>query len=97
MKNDNTPSSAIYARVEGRVHHVGFRYSCMNEGERLGLSGWVKNSPGGDVELWAEGLTEKIEDLLKWLNKGPPGARVDTVYYEKRVPTGKYRKFNIQY
>ena len=74
---------------------MGFRYMCMNEGQRLGLSGWVRNTDSGDVEVWAEGTREKLDALLMWLNRGPPGARVDTVHYEASVPTGNYREFDI--
>ncbi|MCL2129400.1 MAG: acylphosphatase [Treponema sp.] len=90
-------SSAFFARVEGRVQGVGFRYNCMNEGRRLGLLGWVRNAPGGDVEIFAEGALEKLENFLKWLQKGPPGARVISVHYEICPPTGKYQKFGIEY
>jgi len=95
MKNENPEISAFFAQVEGRVQGVGFRYTCMDEGERLGLCGWVRNMPGGDVEVWAEGSKEKLDAFLRWLHKGPPGARVDTVRYESRIPTGQYGKFKI--
>ena len=88
--------SAFFARVEGRVQGVGFRYACMNQGQRLALSGWVRNTPNGDVEVWAEGPEEKLETLLRWLHRGPPGARVDTVHCENCVPTGQYRGFRVK-
>ena len=89
--------SAFFARIEGRVQGVGFRYSCMNEGQCLGLSGWVRNTSGGDVEVWAEGVEEKLEALLQWLRRGPPGARVIAVHHETRLPTGHYRGFGIEH
>ena len=95
MKKEDLNISAFYARVEGRVQGVGFRYSCMNEGRRLGLSGWVRNTSNGDVEVLAEGAAEKLDALLKWLRRGPPGARVDALHQEKRIPAGKYRGFGI--
>ena len=97
MNKDNSKKSAFFARVEGRVQGVGFRYTCLNEGQRLGLSGWVRNTPSGDVEVWAEGSEEKLEALLKWLRRGPPGARVDAVHSEKCPPTGQYRGFSVGY
>ena len=97
MKKDNPEISAFFIRVEGRVQGVGFRYSCMMEGQRLGLKGWVKNTPNGDVEVWAEGTMEKLETLIQWLRRGPPGARVDTMDYNPHPPTGKYRDFNVGY
>jgi len=97
MNKENLKFSAIFARAEGRVQGVGFRYTCMHEGERLGLSGWVRNTPSGDVEVWAEGAEEKLEALLKWLRRGPPGARVDTVHHERCPPTGKYKGFRVSH
>jgi len=95
MGIDSLKKSAISARIEGRVQGVGFRYTCMNEGQRLGLSGWVRNTSSGDVEVWAEGIEEKLEAMLKWLHRGPPGARVDIVHYDICPPTGKYGDFDI--
>jgi len=97
VNKSNPEIHAFFARIEGRVQGVGFRYSCMNEGQRLGLSGWVRNTPEGDVEVWVEGTKEKIETFLRWLHKGPPGARVDTVHYETCSPTGKYREFGVEF
>ena len=89
--------SAFSARVEGRVQGVGFRYSCLNEGQRLKVSGWVRNTWAGDVEVWAEGPKEKLDALLQWLRRGPPGARVDALHYDICRPTGKYRGFGIDF
>ena len=97
MNKESKKISAFFARVEGRVQGVGFRYTCMNEGQRLGLSGWVRNTSSGDVEVWAEGTEEKLETLLKWLRRGPSGARVDAVHCDKCPPTGKYKGFGVGY
>jgi len=96
VNKDNPEISAFSARIEGRVQGVGFRYTCMNEGQSLGISGWVRNTPSGDVEVWAEGTKEKLETFLQWLHRGPPGARVDTVHYNSCRPTGKYGKFGVE-
>jgi acylphosphatase len=88
---------AFFARVKGRVQGVGFRYTCYNEGRRLGLTGWVRNSGEGDVEVWAEGSAEKLERFVQWLHRGPAGARVDSVRLEQRSPTGSYRYFEIEH
>ncbi|MDR2758292.1 MAG: acylphosphatase [Spirochaetaceae bacterium] len=89
-------SSAFFALIEGRVQGVGFRYSACHEARRLGLTGWVKNTQDGDVEVFAEGPKEKIDALLQWLRRGPPGARVDSVRYDLRSPLGAYRDFSIR-
>jgi acylphosphatase len=90
------PRAAFSALVEGRVQGVGFRYTCYAEARRLGISGWVRNTPEGAVEVRAEGNREKLESFLAWLRRGPPGARVDKVSY-KQVPAGCiYRDFSVK-
>ncbi|MDR3335116.1 MAG: acylphosphatase [Treponema sp.] len=88
--------SAFFAIIRGRVQGVGFRYTCLNEARRIGLLGWVRNTPDGDVEVWSEGPTEKQELFLSWLRQGPPNARVDSFSCEMRRPTGKYRNFSVK-
>jgi acylphosphatase len=71
--------SAIFARVEGRVQGVGFRYTCQEAAARLGLTGWVRNTDDGSVEVWAEGSDEQLAAFRQWLGKGPSRARVDSL------------------
>ena len=97
MKKENPLGSAFFARVEGRVQGVGFRYTCMHEGQRLGLSGWVRNTSSGDVEVWAEGTEASLAAMLKWLQRGPPGARVEKVSCDPCPPTGKYKNFGVKH
>jgi acylphosphatase len=88
---------ALHITVSGRVQGVGFRYSCYAEARRLGLKGWVRNTPDGDVELWVESPSEEaLEAMLQWLDqKGPPHARIDSLRYDRARPGG-YRDFLIE-
>ncbi|MDR2186250.1 MAG: acylphosphatase [Treponema sp.] len=92
----SNPPQALFALIRGRVQGVGFRYSAYHEARRLGLSGWVRNTPEGEVELWAEGSGERLNALLRWLHRGPPGARVESVRNSSQIPRG-YRSFSIEY
>jgi acylphosphatase len=83
--------------VSGRVQGVGFRHACYVEARRLGLWGWVRNSPAGDVELWVEGPSEEALDaMLAWLHRGPPYAQVNEVRCDRVQPSGTYREFSIK-
>ena len=79
-----TDTDRLHARISGRVQGVGFRWFVREEARRLGLAGWVRNLPTGDVELVAEGLPELLEAFARTIGKGPPGARVELVH---RLPT----------
>ena len=94
MAKQKERTDAFYALIRGRVQGVGFRYSALEEADALGLTGWVRNTPDGDVEVWAEGSREKLELFLAWLKRGPQLSRVDSVNSEKREPMG-YSDFNV--
>jgi acylphosphatase len=94
----STPeNAAFFARVQGRVQGVGFRYTCIHEAYLRGIAGWVRNTPEGDVEVWAEGPGKKLDTFLQWLHRGPPAARVDAVDYSLQTPTGTYKNFGVKY
>lgn len=75
--------------VHGRVQGVGFRFATEAEATRLGLAGYVRNLPSGDVEVEAEGDEERLGRLAAYLAEGPRGARVDRVERSEVAPTGE--------
>ncbi|AEJ62316.1 Acylphosphatase [Spirochaeta thermophila DSM 6578] len=88
---------AFFARVEGRVQGVGFRYSCLQKARALGLVGWVRNTPDGAVEVYAEGPEAALEELARWLHKGPLYAQVLNVEIRPMQPTATHHEFRIAY
>jgi DNA ligase D-like protein (predicted 3'-phosphoesterase) len=70
---------AIRARVVGHVQGVGFRDAAVRRADQLGVLGWVRNGPEGDVLVHAEGDSEAVARFLEFLNDGPRGAAVDGV------------------
>jgi acylphosphatase len=65
--------------VQGRVQGVFFRASTKREALTLGLTGWVRNTNDGHVEVLAFGSTKQLSELETWLHQGPKTARVDLV------------------
>jgi acylphosphatase len=82
--------------ISGRVQGVGFRASAYDEARSLGLAGWVRNVPGGEVEIVAEGKRENLEMLLAWAHSGPPGALVVHLQEEWASATGEFADFRIR-
>jgi len=70
--------------VTGRVQGVSFRYSAVHEAARLGVTGWVRNTADGSVELEVQGNASSVEALLRWAETGPVGARVDRMVVAAR-------------
>lgn len=86
------------AWVHGMVQGVGFRYSTQHEAQRLGLTGYARNLEDGSVEVLACGESDKVEELLAWLQAGGPrSARVDRVLSEPRQPSQSWSDFAIRY
>jgi acylphosphatase len=88
--------TAFSAMITGRVQGVGFRWTAATEAERLGLKGWVRNTTGGDVEVWAEGPEEKTRVFLEWLHQGPRYAHVSGVRIAWMPPHG-HKHFSIDH
>ena len=84
-------------RVSGRVQGVFFRQTTAQEATRLGLHGWVRNLPDGDVEALIEGKPETVEQMIAWCHHGPPSARVDSVSVSWETATGEFSRFSISY
>ena len=77
--------------VHGRVQGVFFRDSTRREAQRLGINGHAVNLPDGTVEVLAAGPANALAELERWLQKGPPMARVtrvEAVTAQVAVPTG---------
>jgi acylphosphatase len=66
-------------RITGRVQGVGFRYSARSAALMLGINGFIRNLPNGDVYLEVEGNPGQVEEYLKWCNQGPPRAVIKFV------------------
>ena len=75
---------ALQARlaITGRVQGVGYRDWAVATGQRLGLSGWVRNRTDGSVEALVVGEDEAVGRMVEACRRGPPLARVEAVDVE---------------
>lgn len=81
----------VHFFVKGRVQGVNFRYSTHRKATALGIVGWVRNTRGGEVEVWAEGPVEKLEVFIQWCHEGPSLARVTGVRIIARMGVDSIR------
>ena len=51
--------------IEGRVQGVGYRYFTLQNGQHLGLFGWVCNLTDGRVEVLCQGSKQNIDLLVE--------------------------------
>lgn len=81
MDNPNEIKS-LHIKVEGHVQGVGFRYFVYEKAENLGLFGWVRNRFDGSVEIWAQGNSSRLQDLLDAVHQGPSRSFVSDIKFE---------------
>jgi acylphosphatase len=81
--------------IEGRVQGVFYRASAQQEAMSLGLTGEIRNLPGGEVEAIVEGPKERVEEFIAWCRRGPPAARVEQVRVKWSPPRGEFRAFKV--
>lgn len=83
--------------IHGIVQGVYFRASTREAAVRIGVGGWVRNLADGTVQALFEGEKKKVEEIVGWCHKGPPGARVDRVELAWETYKGEYKQFDIRY
>jgi acylphosphatase len=75
-------------RVHGRVQGVFFRDTCLREAMSRGVTGWVRNDPGGTVTAHFEGEEGAVAAMVAWAGSGPPRAQVADVEVHEVDPEG---------
>jgi acylphosphatase len=82
--------------VRGRVQGVGYRYFAQGAAERLGVNGYVRNLPTGEVEVHAEAEEPVLDRFKMELERGPLLARVTEVVESNLPAAGSYSSFLIR-
>ena len=68
---------ACHVIAHGRVQGVFYRASTVRQAQALGISGWVRNCHDGTVEAVLAGPAPAVEEMLRWMARGPRAARVE--------------------
>jgi acylphosphatase len=82
--------------VRGSVQGVGYRYFAGRAAERLGVTGFVRNLPNGDVEVHAEAEDATLQLFKRELKRGPRMALVTEVIESDVSASGSYSSFHIR-
>ncbi len=82
--------------VGGHVQGVGFRYFVKRQAEEYRINGFVKNLPGGKVEIDAEGESDLLEQFMAACQQGPPHGIV-SMFHQQKVTLYGYTRFRIMH
>jgi acylphosphatase len=85
----------LHMTVSGRVQGVGFRYFVQDQAIRLKLTGWVRNTHQGEVELVAEGSRIDLEQLRDAVMQGPSSSFVTDIKQSWETATSQYSSFFV--
>jgi acylphosphatase len=83
--------------ISGLVQGVFFRWETRKNALKNNVKGWVRNLRDGRVEAVFEGEKEDVEKMIKFCEKGPPGAKVEKVEVKWENYKGEYDSFEIIY
>lgn len=87
--------SRIHVFASGRVQGVAYRYFAEREALEMSLTGWVRNTFDGRVEVVAEGEKGALEQFVESLRRGPRLARVEGLDVEWEDHRGEFSDFRI--
>jgi acylphosphatase len=94
MQNSDLQRARV--RVSGQVQGVFFRDSTRRKAEELGLAGWVKNVPDGQVEALFEGPSREVREMVRWCEEGPQRASVENVDTNFESAGGDLQGFQVR-
>jgi acylphosphatase len=83
--------------ISGRVQGVFFRSEVRREAKKMGIAGWVRNTPDGKVEAAFEGEEKSVKEIIEFCKRGPPGASVTDVQVVWESYTDEFREFEIRH
>jgi len=87
----------IHIIISGYVQGVCFRYFTKIKARKLGLKGFVRNAPNGDVEVVAEGNEKEINELIDFCRKGPMLSCVANLKIEYGEFKGEFDDFIVKF
>lgn len=85
----------LHCFVSGRVQGVFYRREAYEQSLKRGLTGWVKNTLDGRVEVMLCGEEAEVRAIEAWLWEGPRAAKVDNVVSEV-IPFEDLKQFEVR-
>lgn len=74
----------VHLVVRGKVQGVWFRKNTQEQAHQRGLTGTVRNTRDGAVEILAQGRRDALDEFIAWCHEGPEKAEVSKVLVEDR-------------
>ncbi len=82
---------------DGLVQGVFFRANTKRCADAMGLTGWVRNTYDGRVEVIFEGEEKNVKAAIEWCATKQPHAKVDSKEVEYSEFKGEFKEFLVRY
>ena len=79
--------STVKLLINGKVQGVFYCATARQIANRIGITGWIKNTRDGNVEATVSGTEEQLQKFISWCKKGSEKAVVDEVIIIKKEET----------
>ncbi len=97
MNGKSMALAAANLFVRGRVQGAGFRFFVRRHARDFGITGWVKNLPDRDVEIYAEGEKTVLDEFIAEVKEGPAFGYVSDIDIDWLEPSGRFSGFDIRF
>lgn len=89
------PKKSLHIKVTGRVQGVHYRGTIRNYASILGLTGFARNLPDGDVEISAQGEESTLTSFLRLVQHGSLLSKVTGLEYQWGQPSKNDATFSV--
>ena len=62
----------------------------------LKINGWVKNTKDGGVEAVFEGDSDRVDEMVEFMRKGPDGAVITDIRADEQPFRAEFTDFEIR-
>jgi len=69
----------VHLIIRGKVQGVFYRATAKEVADEMELTGWVKNTIEGNVEMVVTGSSGQLQKFIQWCKMGPANAIVTDV------------------
>jgi acylphosphatase len=87
----------IHIWISGVVQGVGFRFFTVRKARETGVSGWVRNTPNGKVEVVAEGEEWRLQEFTKSVKIGPALSTVTGIEVKEEEYQNEFEGFEVRF
>ncbi|XP_066575024.1 acylphosphatase-2 [Amia ocellicauda] len=100
LMSSPAPLVSVDFEVFGEVQGVFFRKYTEEQGRKLKLVGWVRNTNRDTVEGQVQGPPDAVARMKDWLRAtGSPMSRIDRAAFsnEREIPALEFKDFTTKY